>query len=754
MDNSNRHPGRSTWPSARHRTARDGKITLVTIFAILGMIVLAGFVGNAGHVVTNKVAAQNAADAVALSSAQWMARGMNAVTATNHLLGEVTAMVVVIEGLGGPEADEKMVDYPPQSRIPDEVNRTLANMAFIQGLPTYGTTFAGQLDQKFLNAVIKNLIAKEGDDAKHHAFATIYDSKLVLKRATTKRLLAKFFANWLLYVPPPWGYLSAAAGYAAHAVANVQLIEIGVEWVILHGMEKLVSSEPVRRLKVTVLENKLVPALAAHGDYLAGLQSKVAQNRPKSESGVVNDAIRDTVSHLEKVYQVEAAIYPTATTYPVIDTLRLPIEAEPGPSLKPPVPNRNEPEWGDDELIAEDKDDQLAKIKEEMDEKKERIRRRIAELEKNVADLKKLDADIEELKQREGVSPQELTAFNQEKGEIADDIAEREKLTAKRRAELAKLIAQEKQMNDTINSLQQAPPGSGNISSLPAHVAASLMNQREERYTQWVRATYPYVNAFRAPILKVFDEWLDRSEAAKHYKKWTDRYTLTNAWQFRSGYRFKKDNGSENRGKWKRDTEFEPLRMYVMDGSFKTKKNDFDVVRTGRRDNKGHEEWTKDTDKGKKQAEEKFTIVAVTQRKLEPLFSPVIYPLAAKHGITTFAQAIFYNGNEQKPADYGAKSQTQAKLGWDTLNWSPSATVPEWGAPPAVSDTAKWPWDIFDSDKELAKNAAVRLNWQAKLMPVTKSRLAKAVAPATIKSTDMGQNVVFSLPLFDRMVTH
>jgi hypothetical protein len=65
--------------------------------------VIIGFVGNAGYVVTEKVNTQNAADAVAFSSAQWMARGMNAVTATNHLLGEVTALVVCVEGLGGPE---------------------------------------------------------------------------------------------------------------------------------------------------------------------------------------------------------------------------------------------------------------------------------------------------------------------------------------------------------------------------------------------------------------------------------------------------------------------------------------------------------------------------------------------------------------------------------------------------------------------------------------------------------------------------
>jgi len=96
----------------RARSNRDGKIAIVTIFAMLGMIVMAGFIGNAGHVVTTKVATQNGADAIAFSSAQWMARGMNAVTATNHLLGEATGLVVVIEALGGPEADEGLVDYP------------------------------------------------------------------------------------------------------------------------------------------------------------------------------------------------------------------------------------------------------------------------------------------------------------------------------------------------------------------------------------------------------------------------------------------------------------------------------------------------------------------------------------------------------------------------------------------------------------------------------------------------------------------
>src|SRR4051794_19270593 len=93
MESSNRSnpiDRRTLSRSAPRRTARTGKITIVTIFALLGLIVMAGYVGNVGHVVTTKIYTQNAADAIAFSSAQWMARGMNAVTATNHLLGEAT----------------------------------------------------------------------------------------------------------------------------------------------------------------------------------------------------------------------------------------------------------------------------------------------------------------------------------------------------------------------------------------------------------------------------------------------------------------------------------------------------------------------------------------------------------------------------------------------------------------------------------------------------------------------------------------
>ena len=70
----------------------------------------------------------------------------------------------------------------------------------------------------------------------------------------------------------------------------------------------------VRELKVTIFEDKLIPAIAAHGDYLAGRPSLITHNRPEADSSIVNYAISQSLDHLGEVYEVKAAIYPTATT--------------------------------------------------------------------------------------------------------------------------------------------------------------------------------------------------------------------------------------------------------------------------------------------------------------------------------------------------------------------------------------------------------------------------------------------------------
>lgn len=737
MERLNNNAVRISGPSSRRRSAaRRGKITLVTIFAILGLIVMAGFVGNAGHVVTVKMATQNAADSIAFSSAQWMARGMNAVTATNHLLGEATGLVVVLEAIGGPEADQNMEDYPAQPKTLDTVNRSLASTAPMNGLPVYGVTALRPLDQKFVDFVVKKLVSPDGDRAKFKAFATIYDSKFVLKKSTSEYLIAKSVANIGFFVPPPWGYISAAVAYGVHIYSNVKLAKIGVEYVLLEGLQILAVNPVVKNFKVTLIEGQLIPALAAHGDFVAGRTSKAAKQKPEAGEGIVNGAVGDALRHLGEVYHVDAAIFPGATNF------RLPIEAEPAPSMR--GTQQDEPEWGSDELPTVKAEDVLGDFQEDINDNKKKIRRRIQELEASIQALGQLEAKIDKLlADGKEMKADERQKYQDEKQEISRSRTEKQQRIVELKKQLAELQKQQDEINSAVASMRQPlPPGSGNISAKPTHLARDKMRQAEERYTQWVRATYPYVDSFRAPILSQFDNVLSESDAAKHFRKWTDRYTLTKAWQFRSGFRFRRD--SNNSGHWAKDTKAEPLQMYVMSGAF---------AKAGeRRDRKGYEPWTLDTLSGMQQAEQLFTVIGITQRDLTPQFSPVIYPLATDNGITTFAQAIYYNSNEQKPLAIGAKSKTQAKVGWDTLNWDPTSATPEWGAEPFKS-SAKWPWEIFDSNTTFVGTARVRLNWQAKLMPVTESRFNQA-AKASLVNPKMTANMIKARVFFKQLVTH
>ena len=410
MERSNRFAaGRTSRFPGSSRT-RQGKFTLLVLVAILGMMLIIGFVGNCGYVVTEKMNTQNAADAIAFSSAQWMARGMNAVTATNHLLGEITGLVVVIEGLGGPEADRQMEAYPPQSQVTDSINQNFIDLAIINGLAVYGAPAAGKIDKPFVNAIVKDLVSKK--DKKHKAFATIYDSKLQLKKSTAKRLIGKSIANAGLWVPPPWGWLTAIPAYAFHIKMNYDLLMIGKEYVILEGFERLVTSSVVRKLKVTVIEEKLIPAIAAHGDYLAGRPSLIAKKRPKMDSSVVNNAIRQSLEHLGKVYNVKAAIYPTALTLQIpkvagLAKLRLPVAPEAPPSMTGTTEGKYEKEWGNDDLISTDQGDPIKEIEEKMADSRKKAEQRIKELNDEIKKLEGLFNDVQDLKEETGVNQEE-----------------------------------------------------------------------------------------------------------------------------------------------------------------------------------------------------------------------------------------------------------------------------------------------------------------------------------------------------------
>lgn len=89
----------------RFHENEEGLFSLVHLFALLLCTLLVLTLFNTAHIVNEKVRLQNTADAVAYSGTVWMARGMNAVTATNHVIGEMTAFLIVHEAIGGPALD-------------------------------------------------------------------------------------------------------------------------------------------------------------------------------------------------------------------------------------------------------------------------------------------------------------------------------------------------------------------------------------------------------------------------------------------------------------------------------------------------------------------------------------------------------------------------------------------------------------------------------------------------------------------------
>jgi hypothetical protein len=73
-----------------------GVVSILTVFAALMLTMLLGMVINVGHQVNGKVRMQNAADAAAYSGAVGVARGLNGLAYTNHLLSEVFAVTAIL----------------------------------------------------------------------------------------------------------------------------------------------------------------------------------------------------------------------------------------------------------------------------------------------------------------------------------------------------------------------------------------------------------------------------------------------------------------------------------------------------------------------------------------------------------------------------------------------------------------------------------------------------------------------------------
>ena len=282
-----------------------------------------------------------------------------------------------------------------------------------------------------------------------------------------------------------------------------------------------------------------------------------------------------------------------------------------------------EPEWGNDDLKFEDTKDPTAEIKKKMAEnKREAAESHPPAGSKASRFLTELFNDVQDLKERTGVNQEERQAFQDEQQKISEDIAAKRKELEERKKDLADLKRKEEGNRRSAvqaeDKRRRAPATSARTASTWRSRASSRrkasdtggkprparfigMNQAEERTTQWVRATYPYVDAFRAPISPCSTR---TSTNAKRPSTTRNGPTATRSPSRGSSAaaiasaKPARDATGNDFGEWYRDGKSQPLTAYVMVERFDPDKKPHPPKPGAQRIQKGYEEWTKDTEDG------------------------------------------------------------------------------------------------------------------------------------------------------------
>lgn len=266
-----------------------GNMTVINIVAVMLCTVLTTFILNVGKIQSRRIEHQDVADSVAHSPGCWMQRGMNAVTASNHLMGELTAIVTVHHSLGGDLLDDGGTA---------EDALTLTSETIEKG------TDLNQINKKLKGAaelvgyqesdVYKLVREKQGV----HAEAAILDAKVTLKERLTQVYVTIAVAKAMQAIE-----LTRPAGVALEQAMIVLEKWIGVEYGVISAAE--IIAKGLTGLKQAV-RDKLLPNVKRYAD-------DVVEHIP----GIAEQAAKE-------IAELNGAI---GTTFPV--SLQLPLRIDP-----------------------------------------------------------------------------------------------------------------------------------------------------------------------------------------------------------------------------------------------------------------------------------------------------------------------------------------------------------------------------------------------------------------------------------------
>ncbi len=479
----------------------SGKISIVSIPVVMLVGMLIAFIVNTGTTVREKIRLQNAADAGASTASLWMARSMNAVTTTNHLIGEATAVLAICDGFGGPMLyTGDKVFCPESKRYNDSLQPSLA--AMVQGGAI--SQSLAHLDKKIVDKVW-DLVTR--DKGYHAGGAALYDGKMTLKHFLSTCFFGKQLANVALEVAivvektpaSVFGTAIEVAAIAAHEFLTLQVVAIGKEWIILEALEGIVGTVNADEIITKPIASVIIPGLSAHADTVVtgGLSGS-------GHSPPMGRAIQQSLTELASSYGVDSiSLMPTATD------LRLPVVKEsPSPSRQISNPTAKEREklgpWEQPKATA-----WTGKGLESS-----------------------LEKDVERI----------LGPLKNQVGKVGSTLNSVMKPYRKVSSGLPYWFDDAKKALSKIDSFSSllvkfpSPIPKGGSLSNPCYgpnVAKDLQVPpfywRAESRSQWVRATHPYVDDRRGGIVMFLRKQAPLSNIATYFVHWTDRYTLVRA---------------------------------------------------------------------------------------------------------------------------------------------------------------------------------------------------------------------------------
>jgi len=299
-----------------HMLHRDqsGMMTMANVVCVLLSVLLFTATLNNSHVANRSVERQSAADAIASTAGVWIARGMNSITATNHLMGEMLSMVILHEALGGKKQENGVSadDGPNKSKEaerPRKLKRRDAELKlwYQAALAASRSGLIRAPDENIFELVYQ----RSGGSSDILAEATLLDSKMKLKEWLIRTYQGMVLAAALKAIP-----YTRAAGEALEVVMQLLELKIQQEYLTLKAIHGI--ADQLLPVKLLLRDSMLPYAKSYTTDVVrtTPLMARAAAER----IGAMNNVRADVFPYLGGL-QMPVQIDPLALSHqlPVTD---------------------------------------------------------------------------------------------------------------------------------------------------------------------------------------------------------------------------------------------------------------------------------------------------------------------------------------------------------------------------------------------------------------------------------------------------